>query len=58
MLRTGILTPCAAGDVNQEIGILNTCAAELGGAEHAAGDEEAPEATHVELLDDEVGADS
>ena len=54
----GRLTASRAGDKNQVIWILDQSAAELGSAEDGAGDEEAPEAGHVELFNDEVGANA
>ena len=55
-MRGRLRTASSARDDEQEVWIRNKDATDLSEAEDHAGDDKAPEAAHVELLDNEVGA--
>jgi hypothetical protein len=54
----GELTASESGDGEEEMGVLDSGAADLGGEEEDGACEDAPVAWEVEFLDEEIGADA
>lgn len=49
---------CEAGDDDERVRVGDGTAAELGESEDHSGDEQTPESRHVQLLDEDIGANT